>query len=104
MDENNLDGTIPENYGDATMLESLSLHSNSLTGSVPSIGGSSLQTLEELLLYNNDLSGSIPESICLLRQDEGILTELSADCGGDVPKIECVCCTSCFEGVSTTRT
>jgi Leucine-rich repeat (LRR) protein len=102
LDENNLDGTIPENYGDPPLLQSLSLYDNSLTGSVPAVRGSSFQSLQELFLYNNALSGSMPESICNLRL-VGLLTELSADCGGNLPKFACACCTSCFDGVSTTR-
>ena len=68
LNENNLNGTIPESFGVFQNLEMLLLQKNRLSGSIPeSIGN--LKKLRILLLGTNSLSGSIPESI-------GNLTEM----------------------------
>ena len=54
-----LDGIIPADLGELSMLVWLNLRSNSLSGSIPS-ELNSLTRLERLLLHNNRLSGPIP--------------------------------------------
>ena len=61
-----LDGTIPSELGNATLLRSLKLNSNSLSGSIPSQLGS-LQQLDTLDLYENGLTGDMPASLGGLR-------------------------------------
>lgn len=97
LEANTLDGTMPPNFGNAPKLETLSLQKNTLSGTVPKIGASRLQDLRELQLFDNQLSGSIPVSVCNLVA-EAALAELSADCGGVSPQIDCPCCTVCFDG------
>ena len=54
-----LQGTIPAELGDLSMLTELNLHSNQLTGTIPAeLNG--LSRLEKLLIHNNRLSGTIP--------------------------------------------
>ena len=96
LDTNTFDGTIPQNLGNAPKLELLLLQQNALSGSIPAIGSSSLQTLQQLKLFDNQLTGSLPESVCQL-VSQATLRELSSDCGGIVPKIDCPCCTECFD-------
>ena len=102
LESNFFDGTIPQNFGNALRLEALSLQENTLSGTVPTVGASQLQSLGELQLFDNQLSGSIPESLCHLVA-EAALQELSADCGGVVPMIDCPCCTVCFDASLTNR-
>lgn len=94
---NAFDGTIPQNLGNAPELRALLLQQNALSGTVPAIGESRLQSLQQMKLFDNQLSGSLPDSICKLVA-QASLTELSSDCGGMVPKIDCPCCTECFAG------
>mmetsp|Transcript_5198 Transcript_5198/g.12416 ORF Transcript_5198/g.12416 Transcript_5198/m.12416 type:complete len:165 (-) Transcript_5198:2366-2860(-) len=102
LESNSFDGTIPQNVGNAARLEVLSLQENTISGTVPPIGASQFQKLSELQLFDNQLSGSIPESLCHLVA-EAALEELSADCGGVAPRIDCPCCTVCFDASLTSR-
>ncbi|KAK2967350.1 hypothetical protein RJ640_027877 [Escallonia rubra] len=63
---NNLFGHIPQEIGKLKALESLSLHSNKLSGSIPASLGN-LSSLSLLHLYNNSLSGPIPEELANLK-------------------------------------
>lgn len=102
LEGNSLEGTLPQNFDNAPLLEILLLQKNTLSGTVPTIGVSRLQDLRELQLFDNQLSGSIPESVCTLVADAA-LSQLSADCGGSNPQIDCPCCTVCFEDGSSTN-
>lgn len=60
--QNNLNGTIPESFGNLTYLEHIQLVRNPFIGQLPqSIGN--LDKVVELLLYSNNMTGTIPETI-----------------------------------------
>ncbi|WP_425637966.1 hypothetical protein ACPUEN_00940 [Algoriphagus yeomjeoni] len=60
--QNNLNGTIPESFGDLTYLEHIQLVKNPFIGQLPqSIGN--LNKVKELLLYSNNMTGTIPTTI-----------------------------------------
>ena len=59
---NNLSGSIPVELGNLTNLTLLWLHENQLSGSIPSELGN-LANLTLLLLHKNQLSGSIPSEL-----------------------------------------
>ena len=60
--ETQLTGTILEELGNLTYLESLSLFNNQLTGTIPKKLGS-LTNLKSLEISNNQLTGKIPEEL-----------------------------------------
>ena len=100
MNNNQLQGQIPSNYGQPTRLRDFYVYDNLLQGEIPPIQQGQLATLQEFLMQNNDLSGIMPPSICALRipNGDGILEDLWADCEGTAsqpPEIECECCTQC---------
>jgi Leucine-rich repeat (LRR) protein len=116
---NALVGMIPSKLGEMRSVEQLDLSSNQFTGAIP-VELAFLAGLEILNLASNELTGSVPLELSELRKlgklflqetsvtaglstafcnDETILTtDIHADCGGDVPEIECDCCTTCCEG------
>ena len=71
-------------------LENIFLDDNEFEGTVPTELGE-LTNLKKLTLHNNLVTGSIDVRICKLN-DELFLTQLSADCSGEMPEIECDCC------------
>ena len=92
---NRLNGTIPTFVGSLDMLRTINLFDNFLTGEVPSELGL-LTNLQNLFLHFNPLTGSMPPEICALRS--GSLMQLVSDCGPE-GTIECdqpSCCTACF--------
>ena len=107
VNNNELTGPVPENYGTSPRLKDLWINDNQLTGTLPIIAegeflflgkfsllltlknvtvsdDSLLSTLsEELLVQNNDLTGVVDESICLIRNNTipgGNLGVFHADC------------------------
>ncbi len=54
-----LNGSVPADLGDLTMLTQLNLHSNNLRGNIPDEIGN-LSNLQRLFLHNNSLSGDFP--------------------------------------------
>ena len=108
LNNNELTGPVPENYGTSPRLKDLWLNDNQLTGTLPIIAegeflflgkfsqlfqvrrmllhliDSFLSTLsEELLVQNNDLTGVVDESICLIRNNTipgGNLGVFHSDC------------------------
>ncbi|XP_072952025.1 receptor-like protein EIX2 [Typha angustifolia] len=65
LSSNNLSGTIPQEIGGLATLKNLNLSGNRLTGDIPeTIGG--LQSLESLDLSNNELYGEIPPTLSAL--------------------------------------
>jgi len=59
---NNLNGTIPLELGDLSLVKEISLNQNNLTGIIPSQLGN-LRYLKKLKLSQNNLSGIIPSTI-----------------------------------------
>ncbi|QHN99831.1 Leucine-rich repeat receptor-like protein kinase TDR [Arachis hypogaea] len=83
---------IPELVGNLTMLETLLLFKNKLTGEIPrSIGN--LKLLKALDLSDNKLTGSIPEEISMLKELNFLGLELNNLTGsipqtvGDLPNL-----------------
>jgi Leucine-rich repeat (LRR) protein len=64
---NQLTGTIPPSLGNLMQLQSLSLYTNQLTGTIPPSLGN-LTQLQSLSLYTNQLTGTIPPSLGNLMQ------------------------------------
>lgn len=100
LSDNEFDGPIPSNYGNAELLQDLFLDGNQLTGEVPGIAPGALTNLTEFLLQGNELTGTMPNSVCDLRTEGiGVLEDLWADCRSVPPEIVCSqpdCCTACF--------
>lgn len=95
--DNSLTGTLPSSYANAAKLRDLYIQNNDILGTVPAIQPGQLDSLTEFRLEGNELEGTMPASICALRgpNNETDLVTLTADCGGDPPKIQCDCCTAC---------
>jgi len=66
------------------------LEGNEFEDNVPTELGQ-LSNLKKLALHNNFLNGEVDEHICKLVEDL-FLTQLSADCGAEMPEIVCECC------------
>lgn len=53
-------------------------------------------------IYNHGFSGEMPQDVCDLRDPQGMLTSLTADCMDNaLHYVECsemICCTMCFRG------
>lgn len=93
LSSNLLSGTIPSELGELEDLIGLNLASNQLTGNVPSTLRD-ISTLTALWVQNNEISGGLEETFC---NQSGLSIEIEADCHGDVPEVECSCCTTCCE-------
>lgn len=83
LSDNELEGAIPAEIGNLTALEALILRGNELTGTIPpEVNG--LTSLDELDLSGNNMNGNIPAELGELP----LLTELnlfSNDLSGEVP-------------------
>ena len=90
---NLLSGPIPTELAQLSLLETLFLNNNTLGGTIPD-ALSSLNELRRLLLHGNRFLGLMPPTLCTSMSQ---LSELSSDCAGDDPQVQCQCCTSCFE-------
>ncbi len=85
LDDNRLNGTIPESIGNLSKLQDLDLSQNSLTGSIPSQIGN-LKELESLSLYSNHLSGDFPESITSITSLKYIYLQYNYGITGSLPE------------------
>jgi len=90
MAHNKLTSSIPRSIGGLNKLENLFMDDNEFGSDVPTEMGQ-LSNLKILSLHNNYLIGTIDDRICKL-SSELFLTQLSADCGGEIPEILCDCC------------
>jgi len=88
--DNSIGGQIPKSMGDMKNLKSLFLKGNSFFGFLPPELGK-LKNLKQAGFEGNLLVGNVPMELCGLTQ----ITELSADCGGSEPLMQCACCTLC---------
>jgi Leucine-rich repeat (LRR) protein len=91
LEDNQLNQTIPSEFGLLTKLKELVLNANRLTGYIPSQLGL-LSDLSRLSLEGNQLEGSLPEEICNLMVNRSLVL-LRVDCS-----IVCSCCPSCVDG------
>jgi len=96
LNDNNLTGSLSPKVGKLLTLKFLQLQGNSFSGSVP-VTLKRLVNLETMMLDNNNFEGTIAGTICANN-----LYALTADCGGDAPKVTCDCCTYCYP-LPTTR-
>jgi len=98
VDSNSLQGTLNPKIGDLINLKYLSIHSNDFTGQIPQ----ELQSLQELgiaYLDLNQFTGAVAPEICTLTTDFQ-LREITTDCNGAPPKVQCSCCLNCSEAGS----
>jgi Leucine-rich repeat (LRR) protein len=86
-------GTISPRFGDLTKLQTLVFYFTDVTGTIP-FELSRLTNLEILHFAGTLLQGIMPAEICSLR--EGSLQVLTANCFGQVPVVNCSCCTYCY--------
>jgi len=95
LDTNDFFGTLPSCIGSLSNIRQLFLFSNHLTGVLPdALGG--LKKMSQLGLENNRFEGKISESVCI----NDSLIDAWADCGGDIPQIQCTCCSTCCPSAS----
>ena len=83
LGDNQISGSIPSNLGEMKSLKYLSLFTNRLTGSLPSLSG--LSNLQELNLSVNDFVGTIPGSWGALSHLEHIDLVQVTDLSGTIP-------------------
>jgi len=98
---NSFSGNIPNDIGNLPVVEFLYLDGNQFTGYLPEAVGN-LDSLKELRADNLNLIGSVKNSSATCALRDGKLREFILDCGGDLPEIECECCTSCSNGQRST--
>ena len=89
---NRLSGGIEFLHGFPNLQEA-HLDNNMFEGTIPSDLGQ-LKSLSILTLHGNSLTGTMPQSVCNLRTNH-TLKYLMADCEGPNPKVVCDCCTHC---------
>ena len=101
VSNNLMTGTIDNtNWADIPNLQILDLSGNEFNGNIPSSFGT-LSNLEFAAFDNNLFTGSMPQSVCNKRDiNGGRLQNLTADCGGGQPQVQCTfptCCTYCSD-------
>ena len=84
LDTNELSGTIPDQLGNLTSLETLILVTNELSGTIPDQLGN-LTSLKRLSLGDNQLSGTIPDQLGNLTSLETILNLGGNELSGAIP-------------------
>lgn len=81
---NDIEGSIPKEFGQLQQLEGLSLAENKLSGTIP-IELSNLTNLKYMHLHENNIEGSIPKEFANLTQLESLI--LSGNkMSGDIPE------------------
>lgn len=94
MGDNRLTGTIPSTFASLTGLTTLNLFRNQLSGTIPpSLSG--LPVLTSVNFASNNFTGDISDGYCV---PERTFDSFWADCRGEVPKVNCTCCTICCHG------
>jgi len=97
LDTNQLTGTLSQRFGSLTNLRYLSVFSNRFDGTIPNRLGL-LKQLAIVYVDDNNLTGVVSPQICENLNtlgNGGNLVEVTADCAGANPLVECTCCTNC---------
>ncbi|XP_076952965.1 systemin receptor SR160-like [Bidens hawaiensis] len=76
LQNNQLEGLIPEAISNCSQLVSLDLSFNSLTGTIPGSFGY-LTKLQDLIVWMNLLSGSIPEELMFIQSLENLILDFN---------------------------
>ncbi|XP_076907766.1 systemin receptor SR160-like [Bidens hawaiensis] len=76
LQNNQLEGLIPEAISNCSQLVSLDLSFNSLTGTIPGSFGY-LTKLQDLIIWMNLLSGSIPEELMFIQSLENLILDFN---------------------------
>ena len=103
VENNNLDGSLPESICDLAALETLLLNGNNFDGEIPE-NISNLSNLEIIALFNNQFQGQVPQDICQANQIEYIIIENNSfcppypDCIGHVGYQDISDCYECMQG------
>ena len=99
LSNNALEGNVPwEKITTYENLEQIDLAENRFSGTI-SGDFSKLENLRLLSIFHNDgMRGELPESVCTLVDGEQSLELLTKVCGGEMPLIDCSCCTECWDG------
>jgi len=93
FNNNLLSGTIPHSIGFKNTVETFMLSYNNFSGIIPNSIGEFTQ-VTRLNLHWTSLSGVIPSIICAYANTE--ITNFTADCAGENPKVRCSCCNMCL--------
>eukprot|EP00590_Aulacoseira_subarctica_P000291 CAMPEP_0172429362 /NCGR_PEP_ID=MMETSP1064-20121228/50057_1 /TAXON_ID=202472 /ORGANISM="Aulacoseira subarctica , Strain CCAP 1002/5" /LENGTH=311 /DNA_ID=CAMNT_0013174719 /DNA_START=261 /DNA_END=1196 /DNA_ORIENTATION=+ len=101
VSNNLITGTIDNtNWAGTASLITVNLSGNKFNGNIPSSFGS-LSNLNFAAFDNNLFTGSMPQSVCNIRDTNGgKLENLTADCGGGQPQVQCTfptCCNYCSD-------
>jgi hypothetical protein len=96
MNENRFTGPLEDRFGNPGLqqLQLLDLRSNEFTGTIPPSLGN-LPSLGLLTLHFNSFEDDVPQELCGITDFPN--TELTADCLGVDPLVNCTCCTLCCD-------
>ena len=99
LSNNALEGSLPwETLVTYENLEQIDLAENRFSGTI-SGDFSRLVNLRLLSIFHNDgMRGEMPTSVCTLVNGEQSLEVLTKACGGELPMVECSCCSECWDG------
>ncbi|KAL6283048.1 hypothetical protein ACE6H2_013977 [Prunus campanulata] len=90
LTNNNFRGKIPDSLQNCSILMSIDVGGNKLSGRLPSwIGGSGKSMLYMLQLRNNSLSGHLPRQLCNLRYLRILDLSHNNFSGGEIPQEIC---------------
>lgn len=125
LNDNDLTGTISTKIGQLSLLTFFQVDHNPISGTIPSQMGELEQLskyhrhvlfvknalhfahtlflplhviLGIAFLSSTDLTGAMPDEVCANRNTTnppGNLGVLVSDCAGNIPKVDCSCCSSC---------
>ncbi|KAJ0478997.1 putative leucine-rich repeat-containing, plant-type, leucine-rich repeat domain superfamily [Helianthus annuus] len=68
LNDNNLNGELPQDFGYYTNLQFLDLGENKLSGNIPEWIGENVTMLVAMRLHKNNFTGRIPHSLCKSQQ------------------------------------
>ena len=99
LELNQFTGTIPKEIEDLQNIEYLMIGGNYLTGTLPTERVGKLKLLGDFGVDIVNLVGDVKNEsdVCKL-VEEGTLENFYMDCGGQIPEVNCECCTYCYDG------